>query len=182
MARMRAVLVNAELELERRRRLGIDKKDECWDGEWHFVNPPKLWHDRLNTDMLLVLAPQAGDRRLEPYAGAGVIADIENNFRIPDQVYARPDQLSEDGVIGAELVVEVRSPGDESYEKLPFFAERGVREVLIVHQDRGFDLYRLAGGAYRPVEDGRSEALGVTFSTVDGPKLRIARHGGSADV
>ncbi len=182
MGPMRAVLVDADLELERRRELGLDKKDELWDGVWHLVNAPKLWHQRLNLDMGYVLLPLARNRRLEPLLDAGVIADIKKNFRIPDQVYARPDQLIEDGVTGAELVVEVRSPGDESYLKLPFYAERGVTEVLIVHQDRRFELYRLADGTYEAVEDGRSAVLGVRFSTVDGPKLRIAWDGGSADV
>jgi len=42
---MRAVLVNAsDSMVEERRRLGIDKHDERWEGEWHFVNPPKYWH------------------------------------------------------------------------------------------------------------------------------------------
>ncbi len=41
MAGMRAVLVDAELELERRRQRGLDKKDELWDGVWHLVNAPK---------------------------------------------------------------------------------------------------------------------------------------------
>ena len=179
---MRAVLVDAEWELERRRRLGLDKKDELWDGVWHLVNAPKVWHQRLNLDMALVLVPLARARGLEPLLDAGVIADIKKNFRVPDQVYARSGDLTEDGVTGAELLVEVRSPGDESYLKLPFYAERGVTEVLIVHQDRRCELYRLAEGTYQPVEDGRSSVLGVTFSTVDGPQLRITWDGGSADV
>ncbi len=61
---MRAVLVDADLELARRRQLGLDKKDELWDGEWHLVNAPKAWHQRLNYDMGVVLGPKlrmAGD-------------------------------------------------------------------------------------------------------------------------
>jgi hypothetical protein len=38
---MRAVLVDAERELERRCELGLDKKDELWDGEWHLVTAPR---------------------------------------------------------------------------------------------------------------------------------------------
>ena len=182
MAFMRAVLVDAESAIEHRRRLGIDKKDELWDGVWHLVNAPKVWHQRLNLDMALVLAPLARTFGLEPLLDSGVFDDIEKNFRISDQVYARPADVGEDGVTSAGLVVEVRSPKDESYEKLPFYAERGVTEVLIVHQDRRFELYRLGGGEYQPVEDGRSDVLGVTFSTVEGPKLRIAWDSGSADV
>lgn len=32
----------------------------------------------------------------------------------------------------AALVVEIRSPGDDTDQKIPFYAERGVDEVLIV--------------------------------------------------
>jgi Uma2 family endonuclease len=182
MAPMRAVLVDAEREIERRRELGLDKKDELWDGVWHLVNAPKLWHQRLSLDLALVLVPRARGLGLEPLVDAGLIADITKDFRIPDQVYARPEHLTEDGVSSAALVVEVRSPGDESYVKLPFYAARGVTEVLIVHQERRFDLYRLAGGGYQPVDGGACVTLGVVFATVDGPKLRIAWDGGSAEV
>lgn len=54
---------------------------------------------------------------------------------------------------------------------------------MIVHRDRRFELFRLdAAGAYQPVEDGRSTVLGVTFSTVEGPTLRIDWDGDSAAV
>lgn len=46
---------------------------------------------------------------------------------------ADPSHVSRQGVEGrAELVVEITSPGDESREKLGFFAEMGVPEVLII--------------------------------------------------
>ena len=112
---MRAVLVNADLELERRRRLGIDRQDECWDGEWHLVNPPKRWHPRLNSDMFRVLASIADRAGLSSSCEAtGVYEDLADNWRVPDQVYVRSDQESEEGVTSAELVVEGRSPGDDS--------------------------------------------------------------------
>jgi Uma2 family endonuclease len=180
---VRAVLVNAELVLEQRRRLDIDRQDERWEGEWHFVNPPKLWHPRVNSDMFLVLTPRARERGLVAYCeGTGVFADAED-WRVPDQLYARPDHQIEEGLTGAELVVEIRSPDDESYAKLPFYAGRGITEALIVHRDRRFELFRLDdAGAYQPVENGRCVTLGVTFATVAGPKLRIDWDGGSAEV
>jgi len=180
---MRAVPVNADLVPEQRRRLDIDRQDESWDGEWHFVNPPKVWHPRLNSDMFLVLAPLAQALGLGAYCdGTGVFAHAED-WRVPDQVYALPAQEIEEGFTGAELVVEVRSPDDESYAKLQFYAARGITEAMIVHRDRRFELYRLGeGGAYQPVDDGRSTVLGVSFATVEGPKLRIDWSEGSAEV
>jgi len=182
---MRAVRVNTgESLVEERRRLGIDGKDECWEGEWHFVNPPKLWHARLNYDLGFVLGPRARQAGLEPFGeGAGIFAELETDWRVPDQVYVRSDQEIEEGVTGAELVVELRSPADESYAKLPFYAARSITEAVIVHRDRRFELFRLtAAGVYQPVEDGRCDTLGVTLSTVEGPKLRIDWDGGFAEV
>jgi Uma2 family endonuclease len=181
---VRAVLVNAESLLEQRRRLDIDRQDERWDGEWHFVNPSKRWHPRVNSDMYVVLTPLARSRGLVPYCEAtGIFADLETDWRVPDQVYARPDQEIDEGLTGAELVVEVRSPGDESYAKLAFYAARGITEAMIVHRDRRFELFRLCpDGLYQPVEDGRCTTLGVTFTTVEGPKLRIDWDGGAAEV
>ena len=185
---MRAVLVDApESLLEDRRRRGIDKQDECWEGEWHLVHPPRHWHTRLNTDLLLALAPLARRFGLGPYGdGTGVFADPESDWRVPDQAYGRPEHIIDEGVTGAELVVEIRSPGDESYAKLPFYAARGVTEVLIVHEDRRFELYRLDDeGRYVLAEDGSGTAisavLGVRFTTDDG-RLRLDWDGGSAEV
>ena len=182
---VRAVIAEAELTIAERQRLGLDKKDELWDGVWHLVNPPKIWHPRLNRDLYEVLAPQARARALEPFVEiCGLFGeDIKRNWRVPDQLYAGPADVIEEGLTSAEFLVEVRSPGDESYEKLPFYASRGVTEVLIVNQDRTFELRRLgAGGEYELVPDGVSDVLGVTFSTVEGPKLRIEWEGGSAGV
>ena len=187
--RMRAVLVDApESLLEERRRLGIDKIDECWDGEWHIVNPPKHWHGRLNTDLLLALAPLARAVGLEPYGDATGLFEAENNWRVPDQAYARPEDASEDGLTSAQLVVEIRSPGDESYQKLPFYASRGVTEVLIVHQDRRFELHRLRGDEqYAVVEPDpdastASTVLPVALQTVAGPALRVIWASGLTEV
>jgi Uma2 family endonuclease len=182
---MRAVLVNApESLLDERRRLGMDKQDERWDGEWHLVNPPKLWHTRLNSDMFYALTPLAREAGLVAYCEAtGMFADVENDWRIPDQVYARPDQEIDEGLTGAELVVEVSSPGDESDAKLAFYAARGITEAMIVHRDRRFELYRLGPeSVYQPVSDGLCAVLGVTFTTVEGPRLRIDWTDGAAEV
>ncbi|HEV7555026.1 MAG TPA: Uma2 family endonuclease [Kofleriaceae bacterium] len=45
--------------------------------------------------------------------------------------FLRPRQLSKRGLEGAELVVEILSPDDESRDKLPFYANVGVREAWL---------------------------------------------------
>jgi len=62
-----------------------------------------------------------------------------------------------------------------------------VAEVLIVHEDRQVQLFRLDGrGEMAMVVAGpggvRCEALGVTFATVAGPRLRVTWDGGAAEV
>jgi Uma2 family endonuclease len=76
-------------------------------------------------------------------------------------------------------VIEVRSPGDESYDKLPFFAKLGVREVLIIDRDtKRVDLFRLASGQYvrqEPDTAGEvvSEVLAVRFRTLPTMPARL---------
>jgi Uma2 family endonuclease len=61
-----------------------------------------------------------------------------------------PDELY---IATAALVVEVVSPGDESWEKLPFYAAHDVDELLIIDsQPRKIDWLRLADGDYHPIE------------------------------
>jgi Uma2 family endonuclease len=177
-----------EREIDDRRRLGIDKHDECWAGDWHLVNPPKLWHEKLNTPLLVALYPRAMALGLEAHAGSVGLFGADNDWRVPDQIYFWPEDAREEGVVSAEFVVEIRSPGDDSYKKMPFYATRGVDEFMIIHQDRQFELYRQNGEGHlvpvKPEDDGAvpSRALGVRFSTVAGPRLRIEWDGGSAEV
>lgn len=53
----------------------------------------------------------------------------------------------------AALVVEIVSPGDESWKKLPYYAARHVDEVLIVDPvQRTVHWLALAGAEYREVQ------------------------------
>jgi Uma2 family endonuclease len=79
------------------------------------------------------------------------------------------------------------SERDETYEKLPFYAARAVQEVLIVHQERQVELYRLrTDGSYVLTDDGTGSAasavLMASFRTVAGPALRVDWDGGSVEV
>jgi Uma2 family endonuclease len=139
-----------EAVLERRRRLGLDKHDEVWEGELH-VNPIAHGrHGHVQIQLFLLLAPLA--------TAAGLIAmpeinvgDGENNFRVPDGALLRPRThvLYYDT---AALVLEVVSPGDESWKKFDFYAAHGVDELLIVDPlKRTVDWFGLDGGQYKPI-------------------------------
>ncbi len=63
----------------------------------------------------------------------------------------------------AALVIEIVSPGDQSWAKLPFYAEHGVDEVLIVDPARRtVSWLALEEGEYRPVERSGLIELGPT--------------------
>ena len=181
---MRAVFLEApEALLDERRRLGVDRRDEMWDGVLHVVPPAGGAHQRTGGSLYRILAARADE--------LGLIASYETglyrtgtDYRVPDQLYYSPDAASERGAEGAELVVEIRSPGDESYAKLDFFAAVGVREVLVVHPEGPtVELFRLAGDRLLPVtadDDGavRLDTLGVRF--VPGTPMMLTWSGGEA--
>ena len=168
--------------LDERRRLGLDVFDEVWEGVLHMVPPPSGDHQRLGTRLVAVVLAAAERRGLVASHETGLFA-ADDDYRVPDIIASRPANCSRRGVDDtAELVVELRSPGDESYEKLPWYAARGVTELLIIDPPtRTFELYRNHGGApvsVVPDEDGgvALDTLKVrllTVASVDGPRLRV---------
>ena len=85
-----------------------------------------------------------------------------DDYRVPDGGLLRP------GAGGvwlhtAALAVEIVSPGDETWQKLPFYAAHEVDEVLIVDpQERAINWLGLTDGEYRPVERSGVIDLGPT--------------------
>lgn len=115
----------------------------------------------------------------------------ETNYRQPDLAIVAPGDLMQSGrgIDGhAELVVEIRSPYDEAYEKIPFYEGCGIGEYWIVHPlTRAFEIRVLHGGRYsllEPNADGIVVAprFGLSLQLVEGPKLRIAWADGSAEL
>ena len=80
------------------------------------------------------------------------LGESEHDFRVPDGGLHSP------GAGGmwhptAALVIEIVSPGDESSQKLPFYAKHNVDEVLIVDPaERTVMWLGLREGGYRPIE------------------------------
>src|SRR5262249_18047686 len=113
----------------------------------------------------------------------------DDNYRQPDIAIVSPADVMSRGIKGhAELVIEIRSPNDESYEKIPFYEKCGIPEYWIVHPvTRIFEVFVLRDGRYvsvAPDADGVVAAprFALRLSIVDGPKLRVAWSDGHADV
>jgi len=169
---MRAVMLEVpEALVEERRRLGIDGRDEMWEGVLHMVPPPFDRLQRLEAKLLLALAPPAQRLGLVTTVETGVFR-ADNDYRVPDLVISRSEDRSERGIEGrAELVIEIRSPNDETYQKIDWYLSVGVREVVVIDRD-----------TLGVTRFGSNGALAVTFETLEGPRLRLTWDGGQEEI
>jgi Uma2 family endonuclease len=144
----------AELQalLERRRRLGQDGKDEVWEGVLHMVPAPAHRHARLAQQLAELLGPAARIAGLEATVAEFNLGDSKDDFRVPDGGLHRPG-AAEMWHPTAALVLEIISPDDETWEKLPFYAAHHVDELLILDPDaRQIHWLTLNVERYEPIE------------------------------
>lgn len=138
--------------LERRRRSGLDRLDEVWEGVLHMVPAPSFGHARIGQQLAEILGPPARAAGLTAAIHEFNLGEGEHDFRVPDGGLLAP------GAGGvwlptAALVVEIVSPNDETWEKLPFYAAHDVDEVLIVDPAlSSVNWLALSDGQYRPVQ------------------------------
>jgi Putative restriction endonuclease len=138
--------------LERRRRSGVDRLDEVWEGVLHMIPAPSFEHARVTQQLAVLLDGPAGTAGLLPAIGEFNLGESEHDFRVPDGGLHRPG-TSGVWLSTAAVVVEIVSPGDETWEKLPFYARHHVDEVLIVDPEkRTVDWLALTDNEYRAVE------------------------------
>lgn len=151
-----------ELEalMERRRRAGVDRLDEVWQGVLHMVPARSFEHALIAQQLALRLDGPARAAGLLTVMSEFNLGESEHDFRVPD------GGLHRAGASGvwlptAALVVEIISPDDESRQKLPFYAEHHVDEVLLVDPaQRSVAWLALRDGEYAPVEHSGLIALG----------------------
>jgi Uma2 family endonuclease len=102
--------------------------------------------------------------------------------RIPDVVLLTPDRFAIDREYYCEgaptVVVEIRSPGDETWDKMEFYATIGVPEIWVVDRDtRVPQVFLLDEGDYEelPAVDGwlRSPITGVWLRPGAAGKLEV---------
>jgi hypothetical protein len=142
---MRAIILdsetaNLELLLEHRRRTGIDRLDEVWEGVLHLVPAPSMPHALILQQLAELLGPLARERGLTPVMHEVKIGASDQNYRIPDGSLHRDPSLGAWHLTAALVVEVVSATGDESWEKLPFYAAHHVDEVLIADpQERSVD-------------------------------------------
>jgi Uma2 family endonuclease len=145
----------AELDelLEHRRRLGLDHRDEVWAGVLHVNPPPTGEHQYVLQQLAELLSPLARDVGLVPLINEfGLGREGKDNYRVPDGGLHRalPRGVYQPT---AALVIEIVSAGDESWDKLPFYAAHEVDEALIIDPaEHAVHWLGLSGGEYLQIE------------------------------
>jgi Uma2 family endonuclease len=193
---MRAVVTQMPKHwIEERKNSDAAQWDEMWNGVLHMPPMPNRLHQNIALDLAVYLKTfwiKASGCRVHQEVNVTTPEDEANwtlNYRIPDLVLLDPSRFAIDKneyMVGAPLVVvEIASPGDETYDKFPFYAGLGVPELWVIHRDTRTPEIHLLGPdrAYSlmpPGPDGwlRSPSTGVEFRQTRTGKL-WARIGGN---
>lgn len=119
---------------------------------------PHFHHAELQAQLIEILAP--------PARAAGLRLGAEFNLGTPEDYRVPDGGLLDRGPAGlyqptARLAIEILSPGDETWAKLPFYAAHHVDELLIIDPaERKIDWLTLTSGEYRPLQ--RSTVVKLT--------------------
>ena len=136
--------------LDRRRRNGADRHDEVWQGVRHMVPAPGAAHSLIAQQLAILLDA--------PARAAGLVVSVDFNLGREDD-YRVPDLGIHRGlprgtwIPTAAAAIEILSPQDETWEKLAFYAEHRVEELIVVDPaTRSVDWRGLGDGEYVPIE------------------------------
>lgn len=181
--------------LKNRRDPGQDRKDEVRNGVYFIAPDVTNSHQKAVMNLALILEMVASaDTRVQ--TGGNISdrkIDWKKNYRCPDVMVFLPGNKAVDlethYLGGPDFLVEIVNPGDRSLKKLPFYAEVGTQEVLLVDSSKSaISLYRRSGEGWAVAEIARlddqswlpSGLLPVEFSfqTVSGDKRPhvVVRH------
>jgi Uma2 family endonuclease len=176
-----------------RKKTGADRYDEMWEGVLHMPPMPSRSHQDLEWSLetyLRICWARPREAKVYHQINLATIGGWPNNYRIPDLLLLMPERFAIDRdeyFEGApNVVIELRSPGDETYEKFPFYAELGVPEIWVIHRDtREPEIHFLKRKRYKkqlPRSSGwlRSRETGVELRKGSSGKLAIRIAGDDA--
>jgi Uma2 family endonuclease len=152
-----------------RRASGVDRYDEVWDGVYLMTPMPNDQHQEIVSRLVSILEDLIG------WPGAGKVRPGVNlsdraegwdeNYRVPDVAVFLNDTAAHNHEShwqgAADFLIEVVSPNDRAREKIAFYSQLGVRELLVI--DRGPWRVEL----FRHTDDGLTS---VAVSEVDDKK------------
>ena len=123
-----------------REHCGADRFDEMWAGVLHMAPTPTFHHQSHASRILSFFVDVWG-----PRTGSTAVMQVnvstperwDQDYRIPDVSVLLPDRVpqGEAMFVQPNVVFEIRSPGDETYEKLSFYAAVGVDALVVVERD-----------------------------------------------
>jgi Uma2 family endonuclease len=183
-----------------RQKRGADRPDETWEGVYTVPPLPNNEHQELATTLAVILFQVVKLEGLGRVQAGANVSDRhegwEHKFRGPDVVVVLNDGKAVDygthWMGGPDFLVEVQSPGGETEEKIPFYSDLKVREMLLVHRDtRAVRLYRHNGRKLAPVKPSAhaggkwlvSRVVPLAFRRAgsdEAPALEISRTDGQA--
>jgi Uma2 family endonuclease len=184
---MKAVMADvSEAILKHRNLTGADRFDEMWEGVLHMPPMPNRLHQDLEGSLeayLRMIWAPVRSAKVYHQINLSAIGAWPHNYRIPDLLMLLPERFAIDRneyFEGApNVVVEIHSPDDESYDKLPFYAKLSVPEVWILDRDTCEpEIYHLKRNRYAKKAGSaegwiRSAETGIELRQGEGNKLAI---------
>ena len=176
---------------------GGDRYDEVWNGIYIMSPMPNDEHQMLVGRLTRVLDEVITDHALgQVRPGVNVSNRVEGwqqNYRVPDVAVFLKDTtaINHDSFWhgGPDFAIEIVSPGDQTREKLGFYAEVNSGELLIVEREPWqLELYRLAGAQMQLAATSTtsnntyvvSEATSLEFQIVadqNRPRIHVVHRG-----
>ena len=186
---MAVVIYDPDMERSlraRRKRLGLDKWDEVWEGVLVVPPLPNNEHQVLVFDLASAISAgidrKRGDQVLPGANVSDRVKSWEKNFRCPDVVVCLAGGRAKDcgthWLGGPDFLVEIVSPGEDPQLKFDFYAKLKTREVLIVDRDPwAIELYQLRRGKLKIA--GRADVANPAVLTSGVLPLRFERRDGT---
>jgi len=153
---VKAVMASVpESLLEWRKRTGADRYDEMWEGVLHMPPAPTIDHEDLQWALETYLRLRWAKARRARVARMNLSppGGWPHDYRVPDLILWGIDKTKMNRRTHFEgppdVVVEIRSSDDESYEKLRFYARLGIVEIWVIDcETKAPEIYLLRGGDY----------------------------------
>ncbi len=175
----------ADRLLAERKASGADRYDEVWEGIYMMVPMPNDEHQQIVSRLGSVFEEIVGWPGLGEVRPGVNLTDLRDDwtrdYRVPDvAVFLHEGSAENCGTHwrgGADLLVEITSPGDRTHEKLPFYSRLGVRELLVIDREPWtLELYRRHGDRLKKFGQSgldsddvlASEVVPLTFQLVAG--------------
>ena len=125
-----------------------------WAGVLHLPPSPSFHHQshasRILNFFVEVWCPRAGGAAVMQ-VNVSTAERGDQDYRIPDVSVMLPERVphGEATFVRPNVVFEIRSPGDETDEKLAFSAAVGVEAVVVVERDtKAVQVFALAAGTF----------------------------------